>query len=285
MNTAKSIDHQILHMKSGKLFSYKDIPEYSGHGDAVVKELSRKTKNGEVVRLKKGLYYKPEKGRFGDMSPKDSDIINYFTLEKKKVVGYITGVALYYRWGLTTQVPCEVTIATSKNKREKVDVSGLRILTIPARAKVTKNNTTILQFLDVLKSVDQIPDTTSEEIIEKLARKISSYTNDEIHEMEKLAIDAYTPRTKALLGAFLETHLNYYSESIHNSLNPTSKYKVFVSDSTFKDQRRWNIYPNAYNRDFFVPSAEAYEELIAISEQSLRKLEITGVVGNWAPRR
>jgi hypothetical protein len=54
--------------------------------------------------------------------------------------------------------------------------------------------------------------------------------------------------------------------------------------STFKDKERWNIYPNAYNRDFFVPSAEAYEELIAISEQSLRKLEITGVVGNWAPR-
>jgi predicted transcriptional regulator of viral defense system len=243
MNTAKSIDHQILHMKSGKLFSYQDIPEYSGHGDAVVKALSRKTKNAEVVRLKKGLYYKPEKGSFGNMSPKDSDIIKYFTLEKKKVVGYVTGLALYHRWGLTTQVPFEVTIATSKNKREKVDVSGLRILTIPARTKVTKNNTAVLQFLDVIKSVDQIPDTTSEEIIKKLASKISAYKTDEIHEMEKLAIDAYTPRTKALLGAFLETHLNYYSESIHKALNPTSKYKIFISDATFKDQERWNICP------------------------------------------
>jgi len=241
MNTAKSIDYQIYHMKSGQLFSYRDIPEYSGHGDAVVKALSRKTKNAEIVRLKKGLYYKPEKGSFGAMSPKDSDIIKYFTLDKNKIVGYITGLGLYHRWGLTTQVPSELTIATSKNTREKVDVSGLRISTVPARAKVTKNNIVILQFLDVLKSIDRIPDATSEEIIKKLSDKIRVYNTDEIHEMEKLAIDAYTPKTKALLGAFLETYLNYYSESIHKALNPTSKYKVFISHTTFKNQDSWHI--------------------------------------------
>ncbi len=241
MNTAKSIDYQISHMKSGQLFSYQDIPEYTGHGDAVVKALSRKAKSAEVIRLKKGLYYKPEKGSFGAMSPKDSDIIKYFTKDNDKTVGYVTGLALYHRWGLTTQVPSEVTIATSKNKREKIDVFGLRISTVPARTKVTKNNIFILQFLDVLKSLDRIPDVSSEEIIQKLAEKISAYKTVEIHEMEKLAIDAYTPKTKALLGAFLETYLSYYSEPIHQALNPTSKYKVFISHAALKNQESWHI--------------------------------------------
>lgn len=241
MNTTKSIDYQISHMKAGKLFSYQDIPEYSGHGGAVVKAFSRKTKNAEIVRLKKGLFYKPEKGVFGAMSPKDSEVIKYFTLEKENTVGYITGLALYHRWGLTTQVPVEVTIATSKNKREKVDISGLRISTIPARTQVTKNNISALQFLDVLKNIDRIPDTTTDEIIKKLADKISTYEADEIYEMEKIAIDAYTPKTKALLGAFLETYWNYFSESIHKALNPTSKYKILISHATFKDQDSWRI--------------------------------------------
>lgn len=36
------------------------------------------------------------------------------------------------------------------------------------------------------------------------------------------------------------------------------------------------------DRNFFVPSAEAYEEVVVISKQSLQKFETTGVVGNWA---
>ena len=241
MNIARSIDFQISHMKSGQLFSYQDIPEYVEHSDAVVKAISRKTKTDEIVRLKKGLYYKPEEGRFGAMSPKDSDIIKYFTRDKEKRVGYITGAALYHRWGLTTQVPSEITIATSKNKREKVDISGLRISTIPVKANITKNNIEILQFLDVLRNIDRISDASSEGVVHKLANKIIGYNSDDVHKMEKLAIDVYTPKTKAILGAFLETYLNYYSESIHKTLNPTSKYKIFIPHAVFKDQDSWNL--------------------------------------------
>lgn len=241
MNIAKSIDHQISFMKSGALFSYQDIPEYSAHSAAVVKALSRKLRRLEIVRLKKGLYYKPVIGRFGIMSPKNSELINYFTLEGDNIVGYVTGLALYHHWGLTTQVPSELTIATSKNKREKVNVSGLRISTIPARTQVTKNNIIILQFLDILKNVDQIPDAAPEYVIKKLSENISNYKVDEIHRMEMLVVTVYAPRTRALLGAFLETYRGYYSALIYKALNPTSKYKTQISPALFKNMEHWHL--------------------------------------------
>jgi hypothetical protein len=228
-------------LETGKLFSYQDIPSYSEHSDAVVKAISRSANKLGLVKIKKGLFYKSEIGRFGKMSPKNNDVIDYFTSHKRKTVGYVTGTALYHRWGLTTQVPAEVTIATSTNKREKANLSGLRIVTIPARYKVTKKNIQVLQFLDVLKNIDRIPDANIEDVALKLAERFKNFSSETIKEMEKVAIEAYTERTKALLGSFLETYLNHFSEVLHRSLNPTSKY-LFADASKWENaQSHWRL--------------------------------------------
>ena len=241
MSITQSVSQQIERMQSGKLFSYQDIPSYSEHSDAVVKAISRNAKKLGLVKIKKGLFYKSEVGRFGPMAPKSNDVIEYFTSRKRKTVGYVTGPALYYRWGLTTQIPAEVTIATSTKKREKANLSGLRITTTPARYKVTKNNTQVLQFLDILKNIDRIPDANVENVALKLAERLKHLTSETIREMEKVAIEAYTERTKALLGSFLETYLNHFSEVLHRSLNPTSKY-LFADASKWENaQKHWRL--------------------------------------------
>lgn len=241
MNITKSINYQISEMKPGKLFSCRDIPEHTEHGAAVARALSRKAKSAEIVRVKKGLFYKPEKGMFGSMTPRKPDIIKYFTLDKNKTVGYLTGTSLFHLWGLTTQVPAEMTIATSKKNLEKANISGLRISTIPAKTKVTKDNVEVLQFLDILNNIDRVSDASSEEVFRKLASKIKIHNVVEINKLEQFAIEAYAPKTKALLGAFLETYLNYYSELLHKALSPTSKYKISISHTTIKNKNDWHI--------------------------------------------
>jgi hypothetical protein len=227
MNVTQTVNQQIERMKSGKLFSYQDISSYAKHSDAVVKAISRNSKKLGLVKIKKGLFYKSEVGRFGPMSPKDNDVINYFTSRKNRTVGYVTGPALYYKWGLTTQIPAEVNIATSIEKREKATLSGFRIVTTPSRyKKVSKNNIQVLQFLDVLKNIDRIPDAETEEVISKLAERLKKLSSDRIIEMETIAVEAYTERTKALLGYFLETYLHHFSEKLHASLNPSDRKSV-----------------------------------------------------------
>jgi hypothetical protein len=241
MNITQSVSQQIELMQSGKLFSYQDIPNYSEHSDAVVKAISRNAKKLGLVKIKKGLFYKSEIGRFGPMAPKSNDVIEYFTSRKRKTVGYVTGPALYYRWGLTTQIPAEVTIATSTKKREKANLSGLRITTTPARYKVTKNNVQVLQFLDILKNIERIPDAETQEVSTKLAVRLKGFSPEKISEMEKIAVEAYSERTKALLGSFLETYMNYFSEELKNSLNPASKYVFNCSKKWKNAEKNWRL--------------------------------------------
>ncbi|WP_111978722.1 DUF6088 family protein [Algibacillus agarilyticus] len=242
MNVTQTVSQQIERMKPGKLFSYQDISSYAEHSDAVVKAISRNSQKLGLVKIKKGLFYKSEVGRFGPMAPKSSDVIHYFTSNKQRTVGYVTGPALYYQWGLTTQIPAEVNIARSIVKREKAELSGLRIITTPSRyKKVSKNNIQVLQFLDVLKNIDRIPDAEIEEVASKLALRLKSLSSDKIKEMENIAVEAYTERTKALLGSFLETYLDYFSEKLHKSLNPTSKYSFSYLDKWKNAGSHWHL--------------------------------------------
>jgi len=244
MNITKAVNQQIDTIKPGKLFSYRDIYSYAKHSNSVVKTISRNSKTLGLVKIKKGLFYKSEIGIFGPMVPKDNDVIHYFTYLNNKIVGYITGPALYYRWGLTTQIPAEVNIATSTLKREKANLSGLRITTTPSRYKVNKKNIPLLQFLDVLKNIDRIPDTEIQEIVINLANRLKEFSSKNIIEIEKIAIEAYTERTKALLGSFLEVYLDYFSKKIHNSLNPTSAYYFSYSDKWENANKHWHLKSN-----------------------------------------
>ena len=242
MTITKSVNQQVERIKPGKLFSYQDISGYTEHSDAVVKAISRNAKKLGLVKVKKGLFYKSEMGRFGPMSPKESDVIDYFTHRKNRTVGYITGPALYYRWGLTTQVPAEINIATSIDKREKANLSGLRVSTIPSRyKKISEQNIVALQFLDVLKNLDKIPDSEVNEVSEKLSLRLKKLSIDTIQDMEKIAVEAYTERTKALLGTFLENYLQIFSEKLHRSLNPTSKYHFSYSSNWANAEKHWHL--------------------------------------------
>jgi len=241
MNISESVNNKIKRMKPGTLFSYQDFSNYSDHSAAIIKAISRHSKELGLIKVKKGLYYKEAQGAFGSMAPKDSDVINYFSRNNSKTIGYITGVALYHRWGLTTQVPAEITIATSKNKREKIELSGLKITTIPAPDKVTDQTVPLLQFLDTLKHINRIPDASTEDVIIKLVKRLAAYSPHQIEVMENIAIRSYNARTKALLGSLLETYLNHFSTKLHKTLNPTSSYKIAATNALKIEQKHWQL--------------------------------------------
>lgn len=242
MTVAKSVYQEIEHIKPGKLFSYQDLDVYAKHSDAVVKAVNRNVSKLGLIKVKKGLFYKAEVGRFGLMAPKESDVIQYFTKRESRTVGYVTGPALYYRWGLTTQVPAEVTVATATSKQEKAYLSGLRITTIPARYKgVTHSNIELLQFLDVLNNIERIPDANIDDVSRKLSLRLKKFSHSSIEEMEGIATEAYTERTKALLGTFLEYYLNYFSEKLYRSLNPSSKYYFSYSYKMPNAKKHWHL--------------------------------------------
>ena len=113
------------------------------------KALSRLEEAGQVARISgvQGLYYVPKKGALGTIKPKRGDLIR--ALIGRDASAYRSGLALYNSWGLTTQVPGEVTIVSERWPR-RAKVGGLNVEYRRARAPITESNIPILQVLPAL---------------------------------------------------------------------------------------------------------------------------------------
>lgn len=72
--------------------------------------------------------------------------------------GYPTGVASFSGLGLTTQVPQEIQIATSRPGRPKKVGNG-RVRFVRSRAEAKPEEVKLCQLLDALQQVKHLPDT------------------------------------------------------------------------------------------------------------------------------
>jgi len=71
-------------------------------------------KSGKLSKLSKGKYYKPENSSFGNLQPKQAEIVKDLLEDGGKIVGYLTGYSIYNQLVLTTQV--SNTIQIGKNQ-------------------------------------------------------------------------------------------------------------------------------------------------------------------------
>ena len=73
-NTLEEIPVHTLIDTSSLCRTFPDIPEKT-----CCKVLERMVKSGSLVRLTKGLYYRPKKTRFGTVPMSEDEIIRYYT--------------------------------------------------------------------------------------------------------------------------------------------------------------------------------------------------------------
>ena len=122
----------------------------------IFRELKKLTESGELKRFDKGIYYFPEKRVWGD-SVLDSDkiVMPRFITDGKEVYGYIAGLSLMNKAGLSTQVPNLTEIVTNKETTRVRDVyiGYRRIRARRSRTTITKENVRTLQFLDLMNSI------------------------------------------------------------------------------------------------------------------------------------
>src|ERR1700741_2667707 len=124
--TTYKIKKELSSIPEGEVFNYSRFLFENDNELAVIKALSRFVEKGDIIRAEKGRYYKPRKTRFGTLRPAENEIIKALTYKDNKPVGYLTGLSLYNRLGLTTQVSNVLTIA--RNSRLPVkELNGYRI--------------------------------------------------------------------------------------------------------------------------------------------------------------
>ncbi len=240
MNIAKKIKEKIDSIEIGNTFTYKDLPINKREYAATSKTIERLIKKGKIKRISTGVFYKPKQSVFGELKPDEEKIIIPYLLKNGKRIAYVTGLLLYNKMRLTTQIPKEISIA-SREKRIYIAKGNIKANAVKSYVEVTNENYKYLEFLDALKDWKKIPDLDKKSGIEILTNILKKFNKKQTNELLNIAL-SYPPRVRAFLGALLEysekkTNLNYLEES----LNPLTEYKLGITKDFLPTIEKWNI--------------------------------------------
>ena len=135
--------------------------EEVGKGVADVKKavnvtMERLEKDGYVIRLAKGVYCKKIKTLFGFYMPNKDDLFYKQLLQDEdKIIGYETGLSALNRFGLVSQVPKKICVAS--NLYQKRVPEGIQLELRKPPIAVNSKNYRYLQMLDMIQDLDQAP--------------------------------------------------------------------------------------------------------------------------------
>ncbi len=240
MSLAIRIRNRVSELTEGTTFRYADLGIDRNEFQTAAKVLERMQANDLIKKTTKGVFYKPKKTVFGEIAPNYRDQLKLYLFENGKRIGYETGISLYNKMGLTTQMAYQIKIA-SRRKRIFINRGALKATAVKSYAEVTEDNYELLGLLDAIKDIKAIPDCSITKAITIIGSKIQSLTLIQINKLIQYAL-LYPSRVRGLLGAILEKG-NYLVEinELKNSLNPLTKIKLGITENDLPTIKNWNI--------------------------------------------
>lgn len=225
MQQSKSIEQIVNTFRTDYVFTYRDLglpPESSAN---VIRKLNRMAETGVIQRLSKGRFYKPRQSVFGNLKPKQEEVVKDLLEKEGKIIGYLTGVYIFGQLGLTTQISNVIEIGVNgKKNNTRRGIYSIRF--VQQANTITKTNVPLLQLLDSIKNIKSIPDTTPYSSYSRIREIVSTFDEKRVDIAIKLAYN-YNPMTRAIFGAIIE---ELYGEEkarqIRETLNPITTYKV-----------------------------------------------------------
>lgn len=240
MVAAKIIENKIARMKPSRIFTVDELGFPPHWRENVRIKLGRMVKSGQIEKGGRGKYYKPKASVFGNIGPHQSEVLRDLMYDNGVLSGYITGYAIWNKMGLTSQVSNAITVGTS-HRHDPMKRGHYQVRFIMQANRITSASIPLLQILDSLKMIKQIPDTTVDRSAVILKKHIADLDAQKLRMLVKLS-GKYPPRVRALLGAILESAGNHdYTAEIKATLNPSTTYTIGLSKLSEVDLNNWNI--------------------------------------------
>ncbi len=145
MTVSKQVEVMINHMPKGSLIFIDDFLDKFDYENAR-KALQRFHNSEQIMRLSRGIYYKPKESELlGVLKPSAEQIAEAIAKrDKARIIP--TGSYAQYRLGLTTQIPMNVVYMTDGSPR-KIQVGNQKITfkkTSPKNLAVNHNLTSLI---------------------------------------------------------------------------------------------------------------------------------------------
>lgn len=240
MKLAGQIRTKIEKLPQRKPFGYADLGIAKAEFQTAAKALERLQKKGIIKKIAKGVFYKPEQTVFGELQPDYNEQLRPYLFKNGKRIAYVTGASLYNQLGLTTQVAFRIKIA-SRSNRISINRGALKADAVKSYAEVTDANYELLGFLDTIKDIRRISDSSTGKSVKILSSKIKNLDEKQLAEMVKYAL-LYPPRVRALVGAILENSKSrVHTVKLKESLNPLTNFKLGLKENDLPTIKNWNI--------------------------------------------
>lgn len=123
--------------------------------ETVYRRIRKAVASTELIKACSGIYYVPTKTRFGLSTLGDEAIVKKKYLSNgSDIYGYVTGLALENRVGISNQVPGTLEIVTNREttrSRKIKPIAGYReVILKKPRVAVTEDNVKTLELLDLI---------------------------------------------------------------------------------------------------------------------------------------
>lgn len=219
-SVAENIRNRIEECEEG-YWMYADFPDYPA--TAVSKTLSRLEKDGTLMRVSKGLYYRPRMTRFGRSHPCQEEIQKLAIKHNRIENLYPAGISAANLLGFTTQNSVQGEFATSANSAPRTIV-GSRAQIHTRRPStwndLTETETSLLDFLRCKGKLSELSPTETKQKLLNYFRE-----GDRFERLVNVA-DKEPPRVRAMLGA-IGQELGKSRDilvKIKKGLNPVSRF-------------------------------------------------------------
>lgn len=240
MTISKKTEDKVKNLPIGTTFTYQTLSVKADEYAATAKALERLIKKEVIKRVSTGVFYKPKQTIFGELMPREEELLKNYLFDNNKRIAYITGLSLYNKLGLTTQVPKTIKIS-SRDKRIFASIGNLKGKPVKSYIDVSDKNYYILEILDALKDFKQIPDMDKKSGLLLLADRIKKWEKKDKTLLIKYALK-YPPRVRAILGAILENFITSEDvKPLKESLNPLSQYEYNIAETILPNAKNWNI--------------------------------------------
>ncbi|MCD8149236.1 MAG: hypothetical protein LUE92_06675 [Clostridiales bacterium] len=167
----------------------------------VRRQLGKLVDMGLINRYDTGIYYIPTKSIFksgSQLSPEKVLECKYLK-NKGELCGYMSGLMFFNQTGLTSQIPMQFEVVSNKATTDyrETSLAKTRVVIRKPKVPITKDNYKILQFLDLMKDVDEYAEVTGAELSDRLI--------------------AYMKRIQ-LCFSQLEPYLQFYPDKIYKNM-------------------------------------------------------------------
>ena len=240
MTIASTVNQTIDRIKPGRIFGCEEFSQYREAPGAVMRAVSRCVENGRLKRVAKGRFYRPRKGVLGDTPVSDGARVRDALYCNGQRCGYVTGLALYNRLGLTSQVPTTITVATNRAAQIK-DFGTIRIKLVRGRAPISDSTVPLLEILDTLRGAKNVPDAGVDRVLGVMKGRLTGLTPAGREELQRLAVDYYNAGTRALLGMLLARNGQGILPILGDSMSPTTHFKLGIDPGNWPEAGAWNI--------------------------------------------